>query len=88
MHLVHPFIDKFEDALVLVGLADVANNIFTVRAVDSEHLRCFLLVLELFQDFGVHNLLQSRLPARLLLLHDSGEGDADHNQEFLMDIEH
>lgn len=62
MHSVHPLINQFEDSLVLIGFADVADDILTVRAVDSKHLSGFLLILKFLKDFGVNNLLKSRLP--------------------------
>ena len=45
--IVEPFINDLEYSLVLVGFADVLDDIFAVAAVDAEHLRCFTLILKL-----------------------------------------
>ena len=57
MHSVHPFVNQFEDSLVLISLADVSDNILAIGAVDSKHLSCLLLILEFLKDLGVNNLL-------------------------------
>ena len=52
--MVDPFVNEFEDSLVLVGLANVLDDVFTVGAVDAEHLSCIILVFQLLEDLGVH----------------------------------
>ena len=54
LKVVHPLIDDFEDSLVLVGLADVLDDVLAVGAVDAEHLSCIILVFQLLEDLGVH----------------------------------
>ena len=44
----------FEDSLVLVGLADVLDDVLAVRAVNAEHLSRIILVFQLLEDLGVH----------------------------------
>lgn len=88
LQVVHPLINGLENALVLVGLADVADDVLAVAAVDAEHLRGLLLVLQLFEDLLVHCALDVRSPAARLLVDDAGQRDADHDQELLVDVEH
>ena len=88
LHLVEPLVDEVEDPLVLIGSAYVADDVLAVGAVDSKHLGCLLLVLQLLENLGVYYLLEGRLPTGLLLVDYARQRDADHNQEFLMDVEH
>ena len=69
LKVVHPLIDNFEDSLVLVGLADVLDDVLTVGAIDAEHLHRIILVLQLLEDLGVHGASELYLPARLALHH-------------------
>ena len=69
LKVVHPFIDDFEDSLVLVSLADVLDNVLAVRAVNAEHLSCIILVLQLLEDLGVDCTSELYFPARLSLDH-------------------
>ena len=69
LKVVHPFINDFEDSLVLVSLADVLDNVLAVRAVNTEHLSCIILVLQLLEDLGVDCTSELYFPARLSLDH-------------------
>ena len=69
LKVVHPFINDFEDSLVLVSLADILDDILTVRAINTEHLGCIILVLQLLEDLGVHGAPKLYFPARLALHH-------------------
>ena len=69
LKVVDPLIDDFEDSLVLVGLADVLDDVLAVGAVDAEHLSCIILVFQLLEDLGVHGASELYFPARLALHH-------------------
>ena len=85
---VHPLTDHLEDPFVLIRLADVANDVVAVGAVNSQHLGGVILVLHLLEDLLVDNLAQLRLPTTVVLLHYARNGDADNDEELLMDVEH
>ena len=88
LKVVDPLINNFEDSLVLVGLADVLDDILAVGAVDAEHLCCIILVLQLLEDLGVNGASELDLPAGLAFDHHAGQSDADDDQKLLMNIEH
>ena len=69
LKVVHPFINDFEDSLVLVSLADILDDILTVGAINTEHLCCIILVLQLLEDLSVHGASELYFPARLSLDH-------------------
>ena len=69
LKVVHPFINDFEDSLVLISLADILDDILTVRAINTEHLCCIILVLQLLEDLGVDSASELYFPARLSLDH-------------------
>lgn len=41
LHLVEPLVNEVEDAFVLVGFADVSDDVLAVGAVNSKHLGGF-----------------------------------------------
>ena len=63
LKVVHPLINDFEDSLVLVGFADVFNDILTVGTVNSEHLSCIILVFQLLENLCVHSAPKLYFPA-------------------------
>ena len=63
MQIVDPLVDYLEDPLVLVGLANVLDDVLAVRAVDSEHLCGVALIFELLQDLSIDRVLELVLPA-------------------------
>ena len=69
LKVVNPLIDDFEDSLVLVSLADVLDDVLAVGAVDTEHLSCIILVLQLLEDLGIDGASELYLPAGLTLHH-------------------
>ena len=86
--VVEPLVDNLEDALVLIGLANVLYDILTVGTIDTEHLRCIALILKLLEYLGVDCATELDLPAGLALQDHSTERDADDDEELLMDVEH
>ena len=62
MEIGEPLVDIFENALVLVGLADVLDDVLAVGAVHAQHLGRVALVLELLKDLRVDDTTQLRLP--------------------------
>ena len=75
---------------VLVALADVADNILLVTAVNLEYSCGFSMTLELFKGLRVNLLPQFGLPGVNpgCFLQNTGEGDLHNQQEVLMDVEH
>ena len=72
----------------MVGLAYVTHNVLTVVVVDAQHLGSVALVFQLLENFGIDSLFKLSLPRRLLLEDNSGERNADYDQELLMDVVH
>lgn len=86
--LAHPEADFLEDLFVLIGLADVADDVLTVGAVDAQHLGRILLGLELLKDLGFHDFVEFALPSTVVFIGDASKCDRNHNQELLVDVEH
>lgn len=51
-------------------------------------LRRIALVLQFLKNLGVDDFGKLTFPTRQLLIYDSRLGDADHDQELLVDVEH
>lgn len=83
-----PFVNRLEDALILVDPADVFDDILAVGAVDAQLLHRIVLVLKLLQYFRIDRAPQLLFPTRLLFVDDAGQCDADHNEELLVDVKH
>ena len=88
LEIGEPFVDDLEDALVLVSLADVFDDVLTVRAVDAQHLSGVALVLELLKDLCVNDATQLSFPIARLLDNDARESDTDDDKELLVNVEH
>jgi len=56
--------------------------------VHAQHLSSVTLVFQLLENFGINSLFKLGLPWRLLLEDNSGERNADYDQELLVDVVH
>ena len=88
MKVFDPFVDDLEDLFVLVGLADVLNDILTVRAVNIQHLSGITLILKLLQYLGIDSVPKMCLPSGLTLIDNASKSDGNDDQELLVNVVH
>ena len=88
MQDVKPLIYHLEYSFILVGFADVANDVVTIRAVDSQHLCGIIFILHLLENLLINNLTELCFPTALVFMDYSSYCDTDDNEELLMDVEH